>query len=41
MTVIYAILSVAGWVWLVVAGIFLAIKLRRPAPLDDLESKQK
>lgn len=26
---VYVILSIAGWIWLVVFGIYLAIRLRR------------
>ena len=40
MSYFYGQLAVAGWVWLVIVGAFLLIKLRRVKAAETTDAKQ-
>ena len=40
MSYFYGLLAVAGWVWLVIAGAFLLVKLKRVTSAETTDAKQ-
>jgi len=40
MSYFYGLLAVAGWVWLVIVGAFLLIKVRRSKAAETTDAKQ-
>jgi hypothetical protein len=40
MSYFYGLLAVGGWVWLVIVGVFLSVKLKRLKSAQTTDAKQ-